>query len=362
MKTGQMNLPLHGGKAPYWLFSRMKKLAREILFLMVSEYGPAEVLKRLSDPLWFQALGCVLGFDWHSSGVTTTVCGALKEAAKGLEEELGLFIAGGKGAASRKTPSEIEEASQRLGRDLSHFIYNSKIVAKIDSSAVQDGYNLYHHCFLFTYDAKKWSVIQQGLNENNRFARRYHWLSDKVTDFTTEPHAAICCNNQSLTLNLIDKSSMGAKNTITQLAQQKPALVLKDLRLLKNWQDKNYKLPARHYIKITDMDFKRVNKIFTHTYETKPKNFEALLSVKGMGPKTIRALALISELIYGEKYSINDPARFSFAHGGKDGIPYPVNRENYNQSIEILHQAVKESKIGLSQKSEAIRRLRSFYG
>ncbi|MGM0366557.1 MAG: DUF763 domain-containing protein [Actinomycetota bacterium] len=362
MKTGHMNLPLHGGKAPYWLFSRMRKLAREIVCLMVSEYGPAEVLTRLSDPLWFQALGCVLGFDWHSSGVTTTVCGALKEGIRGLEKDLGLFIAGGKGATSRKTPSEIQAAGEILGLDLSTLTYNSKIVAKVDSAAIQDGYQLYHHCFLFTSDGKKWSVIQQGLNQDNRCARRYHWLSDRVNDFTTEPHSAICCNNRNLTLNLVDTASSGAKDTIAQLSNQKPAAVLKDLNLLKDWQEKKYNLPARHHIKITDMDFKRLNKIFTHTYDIKPKNFETLLSIKGVGPKTVRALALISELVYGEKYSIKDPARFSFAHGGKDGIPYPVDREGYNRSIDILHRAVKESKVGLSQKAEAVRRLKNFYG
>ncbi len=362
MKTGQMNLPLHGGKAPYWLFSRMKKLAREIVCLMVSEYGPAEVLFRLSDPLWFQALGCVLGFDWHSSGVTTTVCGALKEAVRGLEKDLGFYIAGGKGATSRKTPSEIEAAAQDLSLDLSSLAYNSRIVAKVDNTALQDGYQLYHHCFLFTADGKKWSVIQQGMHQNSRSARRYHWLSDKVVDLTTEPHAAICCNNKNLALNLVDKSSSKAKHTITELSNQKPSAIKKDLKLLQQWQEKRYALPKRHAIHITDMDFKRLDKIFAHTYDIRPKNFETLLAVKGVGPKTMRALALISELIYGQKYSVKDPARFSFAHGGKDGIPYPVDREGYNRSIAILHQAVRESKIGLSQKAEAIRRLADFYG
>ncbi|MDD3776716.1 MAG: DUF763 domain-containing protein [Actinomycetota bacterium] len=362
MKTGSMKLPLHGGKAPYWLFSRMKKLAREIVCLMVSEYGSGEVLKRLSDPLWFQALGCVLGFDWHSSGVTTTVCGALKEGIKGLEKDLGLFIAGGKGATSRKTPTEIETAGNLLGLDLSCLVYNSKIVAKVDSSALQDGYQLYHHCFFFTSDGRQWSVVQQGLNQTNRMARRYHWLSDKVTDFTTEPHSAICCDQRAPTLNLVDPTSQKTKEVIAQLSLQKPAEILKDLKLLQNYQEKKYSLPARHQIKITDMDYHRLSKIFTYTYEHKPPDFEALLSVQGVGPKTVRALALISELIYGARYSIQDPARFSFAHGGKDGIPYPVDRENYNRSIDLLHRAVKESKIGISQKTEAIKRLATFYG
>ncbi|MDZ7837921.1 MAG: DUF763 domain-containing protein [Actinomycetota bacterium] len=283
MKTGSMKLPLHGGKAPYWLFSRMKKLAREIVCLMVSEYGPAEVLSRLSDPLWFQALGCVLGFDWHSSGVTTTVCGALKEGVKGLEKDLGLYIAGGKGATSRKTPQEIETAGNALGLDLSSFVYNSKIVAKVDSSAIQDGYQLYHHCFFFTADGKHWSVVQQGLNEKNHMARRYHWLSEKVSDFTIEPHTAICCDQKNPTLNLVHRTSQNTKQVMAELTRQKPSAILKDIKLLKDYQEKKYSLPARHQIKITDMDFTRLSKIFARTYELKPKNFESLLSLRGVG-------------------------------------------------------------------------------
>lgn len=362
MRTGSMKLPLHGGKAPYWLFSRMKKMAREILLLMISEYGAVEVLQKISDPLWFQALGCVLGFDWHSSGVTTTVCGALKEATKGLEKDLGLFIAGGKGGTSRKTPSEITAASELMGIDFKHLVYNSKIVAKVDSSALQDGYQLYHHCFFFTGDGKNWSVVQQGMNDSNKSARRYHWLSNKVKDFTTEPHNAICCNQKNVTLNLIDKESKAAKEAITQIATEKPKLILKDLKSLKKSQEKNYYLPKRHYIKLSDMEFKRLDRVFSNTYNRKPENFEKLIAIKGVGPKTVRALALVSELIYGTKYSIKDPARFSFAHGGKDGIPYPVDREEYDRSIDILHKAVKESKIGRTDKAKAIKRLADFYG
>ncbi len=362
MKTGSLNLPLHGGKAPYWLFNRMKKLAREIIILMVSEYGSVEVLNKISNPLWFQALGCVLGFDWHSSGVTTTVCGALKSAVKGLEKDLDLFIAGGKGATSRKTPSEIMAASELMGVDFSHLVYNSKIVAKVDSSALQDGYQLYHHCFFFTGDGNNWSVVQQGMNDGNKSARRYHWISNIVKDFTTEPHNAICCNQKNITLNLTDKESKNAKETITQISSEKPKLILKDLNLVKKYQEKNYNLPRRHHIKLSDMEFKRLNKVFTKTYERKPENFEKLLAIRGIGPKTIRALALISELVYDTKYSIKDPARFSFAHGGKDGIPYPVDRKNYDQSIEILHKALKESKIGKTDKIKAIKRLKFFYG
>ena len=345
MRTGTVNLPLHGGKAPYWLFARMEKLSREIISLVVSEYGPAEILERLSDPLWFQAFGCTLGFDWHSSGLTTTVCGAIKESIKGLEKDLGFFVAGGKGGTSRKTPQEIENAGNIVGKDFSNLVYDSKIVAKVDSNALQDGYQLYHHCFIFTRDGNMWSVIQQGMNENNRMARRYHWLSKDLNSFVCEPHKAICCDRKSSVLNLVAVESEEARKTVAGLSCEKPKNILKDLRKLKELQRNNYILPIRHHIRLDDIDIARLEKIFTSTYEKKPENFEKLLAMKGVGPKTIRALALISELVYGVKYSIRDPARFSFAHGGKDGFPYPVDKENYNRSIEILHKAVMDSKI-----------------
>jgi len=369
MKTGTVNLPLHGGKAPAWLFSRMAKLSREILLLMSSEYGPLEIFHRISDPLWFQALGCVLGFDWHSSGVTTTVCGALKEASRGIEKDTGLYIAGGKGATSRKTPSEIESVQEKTGTNLGNLVYSSKMSAKVDSNALQDGYQLYHHCFLFTPDGKNWAVVQQGMNEDTSMARRYHWLSDTVTDFVCEPHHAICCDCKGATLNLIDKQSEVSRETITELSCEKPEKILKDLNLVKSFKDrhkpqdreKSYTFPERHHIYTADINLKRFEKILIATYEKKPGNFEALLAMPGVGPKTIRALAMISELVYGVKYSIDDPARFSFAHGGKDGIPYPVDRANYDRSIDILHKAVKDSRIDRSEKINALKRLSFFY-
>jgi len=357
-----MNLPLHRGRAPVWLFTRMKNLSREIISLIVSEYGPVEMLRRLSDPLWFQAFGCVLGFDWHSSGVTTTVCGAVKESIKGLEKDLGFFVAGGKGGTSRKTPAEIEAAADLMGRDFGKLVYSSKIVAKVDSNALQDGYQLYHHCFIFTCDGNMWSVIQQGMNEDNRMARRYHWLSEGLESFTCEPHKAICCNKRDEVINLVAVESGKAREAIAGLSREKPKDIIKDLKKLKNLNENSYTLPLRHHIVPGDIDHKRLEKIFTSTYERKPEDFEKLLAMKGVGPKTIRALTLISELVYGVKYSIKDPVRFSFAHGGKDGIPYPVDRENYTRSIEILHKAVRDSKIGRTEKIKAIKRLSYFYG
>ena len=357
-----MNLPLHRGKAPYWLFTRMKNLSREIVSMIVSEYGTREMLCRLSDPLWFQAFGCVLGFDWHSSGVTTTVCGALKESIKGLEKDLGFFVAGGKGGTSRKTPAEIDNASNLMGKDFKNLIHSSKIVAKVDSSALQDGYQLYHHSFIFTKDGSMWSVIQQGMNEENRMARRYHWTSEGLESYICEPHNAICCDKKERVINLTASESSKARKTVSLLSCEKPDNIIKDLKKIKEYHQKSYSLPRRHYIRLEDMDLKRLDKIFTFTYQKRPENFERLLSLPGVGPKTIRALALISELVYGVKYSVKDPVRFSFAHGGKDGIPYPVDRENYNLSIEVLHKALKDSKIGKTEKIKAIKRLSYFYG
>ncbi len=361
MRTGTVTLPLHGGKAPGWLFSRMTRLSREILELMVSEYGPRTVLERVSDPLWFQALGCVLGFDWHSSGVTTTVCGALKESIKGIEKDFGLYIAGGKGATSRKTPSEIEKVQEEKGIDLKHLVYSSKMSAKVDSNALQDGYQLYHHCFFFTDDGKHWAVVQQGMNDSNRMARRYHWLSTMVNDFVCEPHSAICCDRVDPVLNLVAEESKDSRKTISELSGENPGKVLSDLDRVLSINQKDMTYPSRHHIVMSDLGKTRLKKILFSTYERKPENFEKLLEMQGVGPKTIRSLALISELIYGVKYSVKDPVKYSFAHGGKDGIPYPVDRKNYDSSIEILHRAVRDSKMERTDKIKALKRLSVFY-
>jgi uncharacterized protein len=362
MRTGLTNLPLHGGKAPYWLFEKMERLSREIMLFMSSEFGPDEFIDKVADPFWFQALGCVLGFDWHSSGVTTTVCGALKEAARGLEKDLGYYIAGGKGGTSRKTPSEIESASIKEGLDFKGLVYTSKIVAKVDSNALQDGYQLYHHSFFFKRNGKKWAVVQQGMNEDLKYARRYQWLSDKVESFVCEPHNAISCDLNNEVINLVSYESEKARKMITDISAEKPQKNISDLLKLSTSIENNNTMPKRHDIRITDIEAKRLFKIFESTYEKKPENFEDLIAMPGVGPKTVRSLALISELIYSTPYSIKDPARFSFAHGGKDGIPYPVDREIYNKSIDILHNALKESKIDRNEKINAIKRLVSFYG
>jgi hypothetical protein len=355
-RTGYAHLPLHGGKAPRYLFERMVPLSREIVIFLAAEFGREEVLRRLSDPFWFQAFGCVLGFDWHSSGLTTTVCGALKEGLRGTENELGIYVAGGKGATSRKTPAEITAACERLGRDPQPLVYASRISAKVDNSAVQDGYQLYHHSFVFTAKGE-WCIVQQGMSDETSMARRYHWLSDGVQSYVEEPHAAICCNATAPTLNLVAAESGGVRRAAATLATERPEVTLEALTHLPLLD-----MPRRHHVGTEDINPKYLQKILLRTYEAAPSDFEALLSIEGVGAKTLRALALTSELIYGTQASRQDPARYSFAHGGKDGTPYPVDRVTYDTTIEVMRNALNGAKIERAEKVRAFRRLAQFAG
>ena len=345
-RTGFAHLPLHGGRAPSWLFQRMVPLSREIVTFVAAEFGREEVLRRLSDPFWFQAFGCVLGFDWHSSGLTTTVCGALKEGLRGTERELGIYVAGGKGATSRKTPAEITAACEGLGRDPEPLVYASRISAKVDNSAVQDGYQLYHHSFVFTADGR-WCIVQQGMSDETSMARRYHWLSDDVQSYVNEPHSAVCCDATGAPLNLVAAESAAVRDGAAALARGKPDVVLLEM-------------PRHHLVREADIDPRRLRKVLLQTYENPPADFEALLATPGVGAKTLRALALTAELIYGTQASFRDPARYSFAHGGKDGTPFPVDRATYDQTIEAMRSALGRAKIGHSEKMHAFRRLARF--
>jgi hypothetical protein len=354
MRTGIAHLPLHYGKAPAWLFDRMKHLAREIVKIIVQENGPDDFLGKICDPFWFQAFGCCLGFDWHSSGLTTTVCGALKEGLKELARELGLFCAGGKGATARKTPEEIDRLAQKrlIKADAQRLIYASKMSAKVDNAALQDGYQLYHHFFIFTKDGN-WVVIQQGMNIKNRWARRYHWLSQNMSDFVCEPHQAICCDHSEQTLNMVAAESVASRTMSTKLCKEPPLKVVSEF--------KNLSLAKYHAVSLDDIRPENLSRILLKTYEQKPKNFEQLLGIEGVGPKTIRALALVSELIYGERPSFRDPVRFSFAHGGKDGHPYSINKTEYDRSIQILKEAINQAQIGQSDRLKAFKQLTKFY-
>lgn len=358
MRTGSVNLPLHNGKTPRWLFERMVKLAGGITEVIIYEYGIKEFLRRISNPYWFQAFSCVLGFDWHSSGTTTTTCGALKVALS--PEEHGIAVAGGKGNTARKTPAEIEAkgeifslSSERIER----LKYSSRMAAKVDNSCIQDGYQLYHHCFFFT-EKGEWAVVQQGMN--NTYARRYHWLSD-ISSFTEEPHEAICCDRkEAKVLDMTAKASEPARKVSLDLIKNNPEHLKKYFIKQRVLNSKNSFALASHHT-ILDIDIgKQGMEVLRRAYELQPASYEELVSLSGMGPKKIKALALISDLVFGASPSWHDPVKYSFAHGGKDGYPYPVDREVYDNSIKVLRECLESAKLDRKEKYMAIKRLEQF--
>lgn len=372
MRTGIATVPLDYGRCPPWLFLRMKKLGRVIAETIVEEFGAEEFLRRLSDPIWFQSLGCVLGFDWNSSGLTTTVLGALKVALFDIQDSLGVYVCGGKGKTSRKTPEEINTYGISRGFQFSDkLIYASKTAAKVDSALIQAGYQIYHHNFLFTKNGN-WAVIQQGMNTENQTARRYHWYSPKVKDFTEEPHSGIISALMGKPLNLVAKESKKNKEISTDLVKEEPKTFLRDIGLILEKSDsltKQKRLPGFATVELENKEFhwhpvlkenfnlKRLKKTVEKAHFLKPKRFEELLTTKEVGPRTIRALSLVSELIYGAKPSYDDPARYSFAHGGKDGTPYPVSKSTYDKTLEIIERGIKKSRVSLKEKEEAQKRL-----
>ena len=331
----------------------MAELAPAIAEVMVLEHGRAAFLQRLSDPHWFQAFGCVLGFDWHSSGVTTTVCGALKEGLSKRRNEIGIFVAGGKGKTSRRTPIELVEYGERTGVDGARLAYNSRMAAKVDSAAIQDGFGIYHHSFFVSTEGE-WAVVQQGMRGNDGTARRYHWLGSNVSDFVNEPHAAIASDaHADDVLNMVASESAAARNVSTDFARQEPRVVDREIARVISME-----LPKRHWVDIQeDINPAHLRKVLLSTYEASPQNYEQLLAIPGVGPKSVRALALVSDVVYGSPASMRDPARFSFAHGGKDGHPYPVNRDVYDQSVSWLKDAVNKARIGHSERLKALKRL-----
>lgn len=374
MRTGIATIPLDYGKCPYWLFERMKRLSRGIVLAVAEEFGVEEILRRLSDPVWFQSLGCVIGFDWNSSGLGTTTMGALKEGLRGLENELGIFICGGKGKTSRKTPEQIQNWGEFLGwpaEKINKLVYASKISAKTDSSCLQDGFQIYSHNLIFTKSGR-WNVIQQGMNTDFQKARRYHWLSSILQqtqgklDFVEEPHSGIISGAKVKPLNLTAKESGENREISAELVKEEPKTFLKDLNLIQTKKSKNLTLMELydkefhwHPVVEEKFDLKRLEKTVFAVHSENPENFEKLLSLKGVGPKTIRALSLVSELIYGAKPSYEDPARYSFAHGGKDSTPFPVNRKIYDQTLEVMERGIKKSKISNQEKIEAQKRLKN---
>lgn len=365
-RTGITNLPLHGGAAPRWLFNRMVKLARGISDVIILDFGTDELLRRLADPFWFQAFSCVLGFDWHSSGTTTTTCGALKTALD--PQEHGIKVCGGKGRTSRKTPDEIDTTSELFSLSsgkAEQLRYSSRMSAKVDNSLIQDDYNLYHHCFIFN-EQGEWTVIQQGMS--GTCARRYQWLSEGVKSFVEEPHTGIASDEvRSHVLDMTAADSSQARDISLDLVRDDPVHLRQYFRKQNQTRLSDFSegrveeltLPSHH--PILDLDISESGmKVLKQAYELQPSSYEELISLRGMGPRKIRALALISDLIYGSRPSWRDPVKYSFAHGGKDGYPFPVDRDTYDENIQILKDAVESSKLGNQEKQDSIRRLTRF--
>jgi hypothetical protein len=348
-RSGTADLPLHYGAVPPWLAQRMAKLGLAITEAIISEFGKGELLRRLSDPFWFQSLGAVMGMDWHSSGITTSVMGALKKSINPLSKELGIYICGGKGKQSRLTPAELLAVGEKTGMDGYHLARCSRLSAKVDNTAIQDGFQLYLHSFIVS-DEGQWTVVQQGMRDNSSTARRYHWHSSSFHSFVEEPHTGICGgSNAGTILNMVHREAGGARQAMLDMASVKPEELLLEARRLI--------LPTHHGVQAKDVDLKRLGSILWLAHEQRPPGFEDLLLLEGLGPRTLQSLALVSEVIYGTPSRFKDPARFSFAHGGKDGHPFPIPVAVYDQTIKTLQTAVEKAKIGQSDKQQAIRKL-----
>ena len=391
-RTGSANLPLHGGLVPAWLSLRMAALGRVIVEAIVHHYGRDELLRRLANPFWFQAFGAVMGMDWHSSGITTSVIGALKRGLAPVQAELGVFVCGGKGAHSRRTPVELLDMGERTGVSANALVRASRLVAKIDSAAVQDGYDLYLHGFVATTDGK-WCIVQQGMNEQQREARRYHWLSENLGDFFDSPHSAIEGRNVGPIINLADQHAERNRSAGLNLLQDGPDRAIAVLRRLRDrrnqtkdlfadnedvgatadpargtasrpavWEDSHspsphLKLPAHHDVQAPDIDLKRLHGTLAAAAERGPKDFAELLLTPGVGARTVASLAFVAEVVHGAPYRFSDPARFSLAHGGKDGHPFPVPLRVYDETIQLLKRAVGNAKLGRSETLAAMKRL-----
>ncbi len=361
--TGVTDLPLHGGRAPRWLFERMVKLSRAISETVLEDYGQEVFLQRITDPYWFQALACTIGFDWHSSGTTTTTCGALKVALD--PEEHGIAFMGGKGAASRKTPDEILSMNDHYSikpSKLDDMVRISKLTAKVDNSCIQDDYHLYHHSFILS-EKGDWGVIQQGMKDKTGFARRYHWICDDVVEFVEEPHKGICGQWKELeVLDMTSHNSAETRDISLDLIKDgpehlKPYLSKALQTSLSDFSsNNNIKMPAHHPVMDNDIT-PQGWKVLKRAYEIQPDSYEELISLKGMGPKKIRALALVADLIHGSKASWEDPVKYSFAHGGKDGTPFPVNQEVYDSTIKTLERDLESCSVDAKEKRSALHRL-----
>ena len=389
--SGHADLPLHTGTVPRWLADRMMMLGTLISESIVENFGADELLVRLSDPLWFQSFGAVMGMDWHSSGITTSVLYALKRGLNPRAKELGVYVCGGRGKYSRMTPDELLGIAEIEGLDGTALVKNSKLVAKVDNNAVQDGFQLYQHNFILTKSGN-WTVVQQGMNTAEKKARRYHWCSAGLRSFIEEPHTGVVGDNRGEILNLTASAAEPARNSILEMSHEEPEKLLKEIILIgkepsqmilmQGGESKSFStarapeklaiqgelfpelstersvvMPTHHEVLAQDVDLKRLGGVLATAYQNQPKNFEELILTPGLGPRTLQSLTLVSEVIYGTPSRFTDPARFSFAHGGKDGHPFPVPLKIYDESIRILHDSIEKSKLGYKEKSDCIKRL-----
>src|SRR6195256_4422209 len=350
-RSGFADLPLHGGRVPPWLSERMTKLGSAIAENIIYNYGSGEFLSRLSDPFWFQAFGTVMGMDWHSSGITTSVVGALKRGLNPRAHELGLHVCGGRGKQSRKTPAELTTVANAAGLAGHALVRTSRLTAKIDNNAIADGFQLYLHTFIVG-DAGKWSVVQQGMNPANGLARRYHWHSATVRDFTCDPHTAIVGQHQGTIMNLVDAQAAAAQKAMLEMARQAPEKTLREASKLT--------VPRHHDVRAKVVDLKRLGAILAVAYERELQDFASLLLLENLGPRTLQSLALIAEVVHGAPSRFSDPARFSFALGGKDRPPFPVPLKTYDESITVLRVALDHAKMGDTDKIAGLKRLNQF--
>ena len=350
-RSGTADLPLHGGSVPKWLADRMTLLGTAIVENVALHYGTSEVLSRLADPFWFQALGSVMGMDWHSSGITTSVLGALKRGLNPRSHELGLYVCGGRGRHSPNTPDELRGYAERTGLDGESLVRTSRLAARVDNNAIADGFQIYLHGFVLDATGR-WTIVQQGLNDSTGYARRYHWHSTTVKSFTNEPHTAIIGEPQGEIMNLVASPAQPAQAAILEITREGPDSLLKDIRKLI--------MPAHHDVRAEDIDLRRLGSVLAVAHERGFRDFASLLLLEKLGPRTLQSLALVAEVIHGTPTRFSDPARFSVAHGGKDGHPFPVPLKTYDDTIRVLRSSLEAAKVGATEKTDGLRRLNRF--
>jgi hypothetical protein len=372
-RSGVADLPLHGGRVPAWLAWRMSTLGTAIAESVMVHYGRPALLSRLSDPFWFQALGSVMGMDWHSSGITTSVMGALKRGLNPRAHELGVYICGGRGKQSRNTPGELRTIAERINLDGDALVRTSRLTARVDNNAVADGFQIYLHSFILTRDGE-WAVVQQGMNEASRLARRYHWHSATVRDFTSEPHTAIVGEHTGTIMNLVDREARPAQDALLAITREDPARTIDEVRAASaqgasafavraaadGSAPRHLTMPRRHDVRATDVNEKRLGAVLALAHERDLRDFASFLLLEQLGPRTLQSLALVAEVVHGTPTRFNDPARFAFAHGGKDGHPFPVPLKVYDESIAVLRRALDSARLGDNEKLGGFKRLDAF--